>query len=101
MPPTWSFARSTTGFLWATESMRVAERLQEREKAWHELDMLIARFGESTRRRPTTGEVLRLGELYRAAFADFILPHDHHLPPATLGHPHPLLRPAHHIIYPA
>jgi uncharacterized membrane protein SpoIIM required for sporulation len=79
--------------------MRVAERLQEREKAWHELDLLIMRFGESTRRRPTTGEVLRLGELYRAACADLMLADDHDLPRETVAYLHALVGRAHNLIY--
>jgi uncharacterized membrane protein SpoIIM required for sporulation len=79
--------------------VRVAERLQKRENAWHELDLLIARFGESTRARPTTGEVLRLGELYRAACADLMLADDHDLPRETVAYLHALVGRAHNLIY--
>ena len=63
--------------------MRVAERLAQRESTWQELDLLIARVGEG-RFRPTAQQVLRLGELYRAACADLMLAEDHDLPRQTV-----------------
>jgi uncharacterized membrane protein SpoIIM required for sporulation len=78
--------------------MRVAERLEQRESAWQELDLLIARVGEG-RFRPTAGQVLRLGELYRAACADLMLAEDHDLPRQTVAYLHALVGRAHNLIY--
>ena len=78
--------------------MRVAERLEQRESAWQELDFLIARVGEG-RFRPTAPQVLRLGELYRAACADLMLAEDHDLPRQTVAYLHALVGRAHNLIY--
>jgi uncharacterized membrane protein SpoIIM required for sporulation len=78
--------------------LRVAERLQQRDSSWHELDVLIARIGEKAR-RPTAREVLRLGELYRAACADLMLAEDHDLPRETVAYLHALVGRAHNLIY--
>ena len=78
--------------------MRVAERLQQREIAWQELDLLIARVGEG-RLRPTAQQVLRLGELYRAACADLMLAEDHDLPRETVAYLHALVGRGHNLIY--
>jgi uncharacterized membrane protein SpoIIM required for sporulation len=79
--------------------LRVAERLREREASWHELDLLIARVAARGRRRPTPQEVLRLGELYRAACADLMLAEDHDLPRDTVAYLHALVGRGHNLIY--
>jgi uncharacterized membrane protein SpoIIM required for sporulation len=79
--------------------LRVAERLRDREASWHELDILIARVGETARRRPTAQEVLRLSELYRAACADLMLAEDHDLPRDTVAYLHALVGRGHNVIY--
>jgi uncharacterized membrane protein SpoIIM required for sporulation len=81
--------------------MRVAERLKQRESAWQELDVLIARMGEKGRRRPTARDVLRLGELYRSACADLMLAEDHDLPRETVAYLHSLVGRGHNLIYSA
>ena len=78
--------------------VRVSERLAQRESAWQELDLLIARVGGG-RFRPTAQEVLRLGELYRAACADLMLAEDHDLPRQTVSYLHALVGRAHNLIY--
>ncbi len=78
--------------------MRVAERLEQREFAWQELDLLVARVGKGWS-RPTARQVLRLGELYRAACADLMLAEDHDLPRQTVAYLHALVGRAHHLIY--
>ncbi len=82
--------------------MRVVERLKQRESAWQELDVLIARAGEKGRRRRlTAGEVLRLGALYRAACTDLMLAEDHDLPRETVAYLHSLVGRGHNLIYSA
>ena len=81
--------------------MRVAERLKQRESAWQELDILIARMGDKGRRRPTARDVLRLGELYRSACADLMLAEDHDLPRETVAYLHSLVGRGHNLIYSA
>jgi uncharacterized membrane protein SpoIIM required for sporulation len=78
--------------------MRVAERLAQRESAWQELDLLISRVGDG-RFRPTAPQILRLGELYRAACADLMLAEDHDLPRQTVSYLHALVGRAHNLIY--
>ncbi len=70
--------------------MRVAERLEQRESAWQELDLLISQVGEG-RFRPSAQQVLRLGALYRAACADLMLAEDHDLPRQTVAYLHALV----------
>jgi uncharacterized membrane protein SpoIIM required for sporulation len=79
--------------------MRVAERLEQRGSSWQELDLLIARVGDKGRFRPTAQQVLRLGELYRAACADLMLAEDHDLPKETVSYLHALVGRAHNLIY--
>ena len=86
--------------LWETDSpMRVAERLEQRESSWRELDLLIGRFSDRRRRRPSAQEVLRLGELYRAACTDLMLAEDHDLPRETVANLHALVGRAHNLVY--
>jgi len=77
--------------------MRVAERLQQREASWRELDLLIERVGR--RGRPKANEVLRLGALYRSACADLMLADHHDLPRETVAYLHALVGRAHNLIY--
>ncbi len=77
--------------------MRVAERLQQRESAWRELDLLLVRG--AGRRRLSSKDVLRLGELYRAACTDLMLADDHDLPRETVAHLQTLVARAHNLVY--
>jgi uncharacterized membrane protein SpoIIM required for sporulation len=77
--------------------MRVAERLEQRESSWHELDVLIARI--SRERRPSAQEILRLSELYRAACTDLMLAEEHDLPRETVANLHALVGRAHNLVY--
>src|SRR5438105_8545878 len=105
--------------------MRVVERLAQREATWRELDRLLLRF-EGARpvappepkpemiwiddgqappppvpRRGKLGaeEVIRLGELYRAACADLMLAEAHDLPRDTVAYLHGLVARAHNAVY--
>jgi uncharacterized membrane protein SpoIIM required for sporulation len=78
--------------------MRVAERLEQRESSWRELDDLIGKFSHRWR-RPSSQEVLRLGELYRATCTDLMLAEDHDLPRETVANLHSLVRRAHNLVY--
>jgi uncharacterized membrane protein SpoIIM required for sporulation len=77
--------------------MRVAERLQQRESAWRELDLLLVRV--AGRHRLSPDEVFRLGELYRAACTDLMLADDHDLPRETVAHLQTLVARAHNLVY--
>ncbi len=109
--------------------MRVADRLARREVVWRELDELLeareSRLGlrpskvassdgtrgsvvVAGRSRPGRGprvyespaaEVIRLGELYRAACADLMLAETHDLPRDTVAYLHNLVARAHNVIY--
>jgi uncharacterized membrane protein SpoIIM required for sporulation len=78
--------------------MRVAERLEQRGSAWRELDALITRVGGGAR-RPAAKDVMRLGELYRAACTDLMLAEEHDLPRETVTYLHSLVGRAHNVIY--
>ena len=56
-----------------------------------ELDLLIARLSGRWR-RPTSQEILRLGELYRATCTDLMLAEEHDLPRETVANLHALVR---------
>jgi uncharacterized membrane protein SpoIIM required for sporulation len=79
--------------------MRVAERLEQRESSWRELDLLVAQLSARRWRRPSAAEVLRLGELYRATCTDLMLAEDHDLPAETVANLHSLVRRAHNLVY--
>ncbi|WP_152051722.1 stage II sporulation protein M [Tautonia marina] len=106
--------------------MRVAERLARREQVWRELDALLIRFEQAGALRgrrllpwkqaiaaeqqddPTVpspegrigaAEVVRLGELYRAACADLMLAEAYDLPRETVAYLHALVGRAHNSIY--
>ena len=72
--------------------MRVAERLEQRGASWRELDALVARVGSGAR-RPAAKDVMRLGELYRAACTDLMLAEQHDLPRETVTYLHSLVGP--------
>ncbi len=80
-------------------SLRVADRLAERETSWRELDALIDTLEGSTMRRVQPEQVLRLGELYRAACADLMLAEAYDLPRETVGYLHALVGRAHNAVY--
>jgi uncharacterized membrane protein SpoIIM required for sporulation len=106
--------------------MKVAERLARREQVWRELDVLLSRFEEAGALRgrgvpgwrradrdgtavdplaPSPGgkigaaEVVRLGELYRAACADLMLAEAYDLPRDTVAYLHALVGRAHSSLY--
>ena len=79
--------------------MRVADRLGQRESSWRELDQLLARLDAKPLRRAGPSEVLRLGELYRAACADLMLAEAHDLPRDTISYLHGLVGRAHNAVY--
>jgi uncharacterized membrane protein SpoIIM required for sporulation len=79
--------------------MRVVDRLEQREASWRELDGLLDLLGGARGRRATTEQVLRLGELYRAACTDLMLAEAHHLPRETVGYLHALVGRAHNALY--
>jgi uncharacterized membrane protein SpoIIM required for sporulation len=79
--------------------MRVADRLAQRESSWRELDALLNRLDSQPFRRATSAEVLRLGELYRAACTDLMLAEAHDLPRDTVGYLHGLVGRAHNMVY--
>lgn len=106
--------------------MRVADRLARREVVWRELDELLeareSRLGRRPRGpdrpQPARGaglvgdrgagrreyesaavEVVRLGELYRAACADLMLAEAHDLPGDTVAYLHNLVARAHNVLY--
>ena len=79
--------------------MRVADRLARRESSWRELDHLLARLEAEPLRRARVDEVLRLGELYRAACTDLMLAEAHDLPRDTVNYLHGLVGRAHNAVY--
>jgi uncharacterized membrane protein SpoIIM required for sporulation len=79
--------------------MRVADRLAQRETTWRELDNLLARLDSSPLRRVDAAELLRLGELYRAACTDLMLAESHDLPRDTVAYLHGLVGRAHNVVY--
>src|SRR4051794_8168107 len=80
--------------------MRGVERLTRREESWKELDRLLdVLSGPRSGRRPTAEQVLRLGELYRAACTDLMLAESHHLPREAVGYLHALVGRAHNALY--
>lgn len=79
--------------------MRVADRLAQRESSWHELDQLLARLDAQPMKRAGVADVLRLGELYRAACTDLMLAESHDLPRDTVAYLHGLVGRAHNAVY--
>ena len=79
--------------------MRVVERLVERQAGWNELQLLLFRIGITRRSQLAPGEILRLGELYRAACADLMLAEAHDLPGDTVAFLHSLVGRAHNAVY--
>jgi uncharacterized membrane protein SpoIIM required for sporulation len=80
-------------------TMRVADRLAQRESSWRELDHLLARLDSQPLRRASAAEVFRLGELYRSACTDLMLAEAHDLPRDTVGYLHGLVGRAHNAVY--
>jgi uncharacterized membrane protein SpoIIM required for sporulation len=81
------------------DSMRVADRLRQRESAWGELDALIGQFGRGFWRRPSADKILRLGELYRAVCTDLMLAEEYDLPRETVSYLQSLVGRAHNALY--
>jgi uncharacterized membrane protein SpoIIM required for sporulation len=109
--------------------MRVIDRLAQREGTWRELDALVRRIENPLQKRSPTGagrpeviwiedqgpprvepprpsppstraeDVVRLGELYRAACADLMLAEAHDLPRETVAYLHALVARAHNAVY--
>ena len=80
-------------------ALRVVDRLAQREASWRELDALLDALAQPRRRRVTAEQVLRLGELYRAACTDLMLAESHHLPREAVGYLHALVGRAHNAVY--
>jgi uncharacterized membrane protein SpoIIM required for sporulation len=80
-------------------ALRVVDRLAAREASWRELDALLDALANRRRRRITAAQVLRLGELYRAACTDLMLAESHHLPREAVGYLHALVGRAHNTLY--
>src|SRR3954454_7894596 len=79
--------------------MRVADRLTLREASWRELETLLDGL---KRRKPASeraAQVIRLGELYRAACTDLMLAETHDLPRDTVAYLHALVGRAHNEVY--
>ena len=85
--------------------MRVVDRLAQREESWRELEALLdgARDlkhpARNKRLRVPAAEVLRLGELYRAACSDLMLAEAHDLPRDMVAYLHALVGRAHNALY--
>ncbi len=79
--------------------MRVADRLGLREDSWKELDALLQKLSARPMSRASTSDVLRLGELYRAACTDLMLAEAHDLPRDTVAYLHGLVGRAHNAVY--
>jgi uncharacterized membrane protein SpoIIM required for sporulation len=75
--------------------MRVVDRLAQRESSWRELEALAS----PRTARPAAADVLRLGELYRAACTDLMLAEAHDLPRDTVAYLHALVGRAHNAVY--
>jgi uncharacterized membrane protein SpoIIM required for sporulation len=80
-------------------SLRVVDRLAQRESSWRELDALLDRLARPALGRLQAEQVLRLGELYRAACTDLMLAESHHLPRETVVYLHALVGRAHNALY--
>src|SRR6516165_9243551 len=79
--------------------MRVVDRLTLREASWRELDQLIEKLSRSRFRRPSAGDVLRLGQLYRGVCSDLMLAESFDLPRDTVTYLHALVGRAHNALY--
>jgi uncharacterized membrane protein SpoIIM required for sporulation len=79
--------------------MRVVDRLAQREASWRELDVLLDKLSSPKYARPSTEDILRLGELYRSACTDLMLAEAHDLPRDTVAYLHSLVGRAHNAVY--
>src|SRR5436305_15045250 len=79
--------------------MRVVDRLALREASWRELDQLIEKLSRSRFRRPSAGDVLRLGQLYRGVCSDLMLAESFDLPRDTVAYLHALVARGHNALY--
>jgi uncharacterized membrane protein SpoIIM required for sporulation len=79
--------------------MRVVDRLTQRESSWRELDALLDRLGDRQLPQTRASQIVRLGELYRAACTDLMLAEAHDLPCDTIAYLHALVGRAHNAIY--
>jgi uncharacterized membrane protein SpoIIM required for sporulation len=80
-------------------ALRIVDRLAQREETWKELDALIDLLSGPRGRRATPEQVLRMGQLYRAACTDLMLAEAHHLPREAVGYLHALVGRAHNALY--
>src|ERR687884_380715 len=79
--------------------MRVVDRLAQREASWRELDLLLDKLNKRQLPHARASEVVRLGELYRAACTDLMLAESHDLPRETVAYLHALVGRAHNAVY--
>lgn len=79
--------------------MNVAERLEQRVVVWKELERGLLLLEDRKLGYPPASEILRLGELYRAACADLMLAESNDLSGETIGYLHALVARAHNAIY--
>ncbi len=79
--------------------MRVVDRLAQREQSWRELESIIDRVNKEGLSRVSADDVVRLGELYRAACTDLMLAEAHDLPRDTIAYLHGLVGRAHNTVY--
>lgn len=79
--------------------MRVADRLAQREASWRELDELLDRLSDRRLPAARAAQIVRLGELYRAACTDLMLAETHDLPRDTVAYLHALVGRAHNAVY--
>jgi uncharacterized membrane protein SpoIIM required for sporulation len=79
--------------------MRVADRLAQREASWRELDLLLDRLSDRQLPAARAAQIVRLGELYRAACTDLMLAESHDLPRETVVYLHALVGRAHNAVY--
>src|ERR687884_1077936 len=79
--------------------MRVVDRLAQREASWRELDLLLDKLNKRQLPHARASQVVRLGELYRAACTDLMLAESHDLPRDTVAYLHGLVGRAHNAVY--
>jgi uncharacterized membrane protein SpoIIM required for sporulation len=95
-----SCAPCITASSWESDhTMRVVDRLSKRGASWRELDALLDRLADRRSGRVGAADLVRLGELYRAACTDLMLAESHDLPRETVAYLHALVGRAHNAVY--